>query len=321
MGIQKRISQLGIAKQTAKGAAATTPLYTIGLTGGQAYNAEVSEDDLNTSWSSRGLQGRDRISVVPGADFEAVAMPKSLGLLLLAACGVDTVTGTAPYSHKFTPGTTLPWMTLFGSLGVEKAALSDQKIDSLELSWDKTGAVKLKAKAMGRSIDFTSAWVPAATGEQVGGGVFKGAGGVFSVLGATARVTAGTIKIENKLDAVVASSSVTPDEIFEADVACSVSLTIVPDDTTLFRSVITGTGTGTSVSAKPLFGALDLKWVMDVSNDLEFVASNVNFACQMPTVDPNGGAAELSLEGVCVVASGSPSDPFAITLRNSVATY
>lgn len=320
MSLQKRIAQLGIAKQSVKGTPAASPTYTIGLTSGQTVKAEISQDDLNTSWSSRGLVGQDRISAVPGVDFEAVAMPNSIGLLLMLALGADTVTGTTPKQHVFKPSNSVPYATFFGLYDAVKHAVSDCKVDSLELSWDKTGALKVKVTAMGIAIDFASAWTIASTGEFAQANLLKGVGGVFQVDAVTARVTAGSIKIDNQVNPVIASYATTPDEIAIGDVKCEVSLTIVPDDLLLFRRMYTGTTAGTTVQSIAEFGVLDLKWVLDANNDLAFNAPNIVFATDMPDVDPNGGPAEITLSGVCAMTSAG-LEPFSFTLHNAVTSY
>ncbi len=319
MGIQKRLAQVGLAKQTAKGTPAAAPTYTVGLVSGKAYDADIEQSELNTSWSTRGLAAMDRISVIPGADFELVAMPNSLGLLLMLALGADVVTGTSPYSHAFTPAETLPWVSLFGLYGADKSEISDAKIDSLELMWEKSGALKVKVKIMGMTFAFDSSWVIGSTGEQVASGAFRGNGGTFDVLGASARVISGSIKIENQTSAIVASHSVTPDDIFEGDVKCAISLTVVPDDFALFRTIITGTSSGTAVQAAPLYGDVTTKWIVDASTDLTFDAPKASFLTHLPDVDPNGGAAEVTIEAVALINGALP--PFTLTLRNAVATY
>jgi hypothetical protein len=133
------------------------------------------------------------------------------------------------------------------------------------------------------------------------------------VLGQSARVVSGSIKLENNLSAVVASYSVTPDTVAEAMVKCDVSLTIVPDDLSMFRQVVTGTTSGTTAASEPLYGAVDLKFIHNATTDLEFTAAQTKCAVKMPDVDPAGGAAEIALEG-------SVASTFQFVLRNAVAT-
>jgi hypothetical protein len=319
--VQKRLSQLGLAKQVGKGTAKTAPDYTVGLTGGNVYGAEIEESELDTTWSDRILQGHDRTAIMPASEADLVATPKMIGLLLLAVHGAMATTGSAsPYAHTVTPATSLPWLTLFGSYGADKVAMADSKIDSIELSWEKTGALKVKFKSMGRTFTFDSAWVIGSTAERISAGVLSGVGGTFTVGGTSARVVSGSIKIENGLEAITASYSETPDELAEAEIKCSVSLTIVPDDFTLFREVVTGSTSGTTPSAFPVYGEVTTEFITDANNDLTFTSSRVKYATKMPDVDPAGGAAEIVLEGE-VVDSTDGSAAWSFLLHNSVPTY
>ena len=316
MTVQKRLSQIGFAKQTAKGTAAANPTYVVGLTGGSVYSADVTENDLNTSWTDRLLAGHERVEVLPGSDAEIVVTPATIGLLLTLAVGADAVTGAAdPYLHTITPAASLPWHTVFGSYGTDKSSIVDCKIDSLELSWEKSGALKAKVKSMGCVLTFASTWT-GGTAEGVVGNTFRGNGGVFTIAGTQARVVSGSIKIENGCQAIVAAYSTTPDTIAEAMLKCDVSLTIVPDDLLLFRTVVTGSAGGTTAQSTPQYGALDLKFINTTGatgHDLEFTATNMKYVVKMPDVDPAGGAAELALEG-------SVAGTFSFLLHNAVAT-
>lgn len=317
--LQKRIAQAGFAKQTGKGAAATAPEYVVGLAGGSLFTTETTENDLDTTWDNRVLQGHDRESVVPGLDGEIVAMPKSLGVLLLGSLGAPVTAGVGPYTHSYTPTNDLPWLTIFSTYASTKQAVADAKIDKIEFSWEKTGALKCAVTVLGCEITFDSAWTGGAT-EQVADGVLKGNGGTFQVDGATARVTAGTVTIENALEPIIASYSVTPDEIAEGAVAISTSLTIVPDDLSLFREVLTGSAAGSSVQKGPQYGSLSLGFLGSAGAALDVDATHVRFLTEMPEIDPAGGAAEITLEG-SVADPGDGTDPFTVTLTNDVATY
>lgn len=319
MGVQSRIAQLGFAKQTVKGTPIASPAYVIGLTGGTNYDVTFDQKELDTSWSTRGIEGHDRISVVSGAAADFVAMPASLGLILLLALGTDVVTGSGPYVHTFTPAASLPYATVFSLYGTVKTAMADSKIDSLELSWDKTGALAVKATFMGDAIDFASTWT-GGTNERVQGNLLKGVGGTFTVNGVAARVESGSIKISNNLTPVIASYSTTPDEMFEGQVKCETSVVISPDDLNLFRWAVTGSTSGTAVQSTAVYGALDLSFKVDATHSIEFTATNVATTVQTPTVNPSGGPAKLTAAGDCAIPAGGGA-PFTFVLTNAVATY
>lgn len=321
--VQSRLAQLGISKQSAFGSAMTTATYVVGVTGGSVYNVELEENELDTTWSNRILGGYDRVSAVPVVDTGVVVMPKSVGLLLLLAFGADAVTGSGPYTHVFSLSDPLPYCTLFGKFGsVDSAQIADSKLDSIEFEWDKTSSLTAKIKAMGCGFDPSFAFPTVSTNaEVVSSGTMRGAGGAFTVDGTSARVTGGSIKVSNNLDAIQVSSSVTPLDMFEAKMSVEVSLKIKPTDMTFWRKIITGTTSGTTIAGSPLFGSFSLGFTGPSSSSLVFASggSNVAWTASLPDADPNGGAAELAVTGrVVVPASGSA---ITATLINSVATY
>lgn len=319
MGIQSRISQLGMAKQTAKGTPAAAAVFTIGLTGGNVFDFTYDQKELDTTWSTRGVEAYDRISMVGAVKADAVAMPNSIGFLLLAALGADAVTGSGPFVHTITPANALPWVTFFTLFGTEKFAMSDSKIDDLELSWTNTGALAVKITAMGETWNAASAW-SVVGGERAQGNLLKGVGGTFTIDGVSSRVESGSIKISNKLVPIIAAYSTTPDDIFESQFTCTTSLVIVPDDLTNFRKYVTGTTTGTTVNALPIYGTLDLMFKIDATHSVEFTAGAVASMVQYPTSAPAGGPAKLTVAGnACVTAGGAVPCTFVVT--NSTATY
>lgn len=319
--VQQRLAQLGLAKQSAKGTAASAPTYGVGLTGGKVYDVELEESELDTTWDNRVLAGYDRISGIPMVDPGLVAMPKSVGLLLLLGMGGYSVTGAGPFTHVFTVADTLPYATLWGRYGTsDSAKVTDAKLDSLEFEWDKSGAVKIKTKFMGCGFDPSVAFPTlGAAAETVSSGVMRGNGGTFTVDGSASRVTGGSIKIENALEAIVASNSVTPDDVFEARTAIEVSLKVKPSDLLQWRKWLTGSTSGTAVAADPYYGAVSLGFTGPSSSTLTFAGTKLAWATSMPEADPSGGAAELTVTGRFVIpASGSP---LTATLVNSTTTY
>lgn len=317
--ILRRISQVGIGKQASKG----TPVADdacVGLSSGNVAGVDISEDDLNQTGASRVTEARDRTGVLPSVQFETLAMPVSIGRLLMAALGSVATSGTGPYVHTFTPGDTVPYNTLRGRLDDQNLEIPDAKLDELTLSFDGAGSVRASCTFQGLDLTF-DATAPATAQELANAGTFKGVGGTFSVGGTSAKVKSGSITVGNSLEAVQLATSVLPDDIIEGAVACTVSLTIVPDDLDLFREVVTGSPSGTSVSADVLYGALDidLAGANGSTASLDFDATKAAFSVAFPDSDPNGGPAELALEAVVVQNSGG--DDFTFTLTNDTATY
>lgn len=323
MPIQKRFTLAALAKNTgaAKGSAAAAPTFEIGVFSGAVGTAEVQEEDLNPTFTSRVLEGSDRKHVIPGAAFDFLATPKTLGLLLYGAAGAVTTTGTGPYTHTIKTGDTLPYLTAWGRNASEYHKVDDALVDTLELSWDTTGALRGKTTIRGLNLSFlASAYTAATVTERPKDGLLKGVGGTFQIDGAGATIKSGTIRINNNLAAVLGSDSTVPKDLYPAMQTCDVSLTVVPDNLTLFRQVITGTGSGTTIQATSEYGTATIKHVLDASNDLTWTFNRLRFLSDLPGGDPAGGAQEVVLEGTAMVPSGG-GDSWTAVLKNQQASY
>jgi hypothetical protein len=318
--IQDRITQIALAKQTSQASLAASGVYQIGINSGGLATLDISEDALPTSWSSRIVEHHDRGAVTPKVGFETVAMPRSIGLLLAAVIGNESAaTSGSNKSHVFTPGTgALPYLTAFTRRDAEYFKLGDVRIDEVELSWEGTKALTVKVSAMGCQYEFLATSYPVVTGgdERPQTGVLKGAGGQFVVNGTSAVVKGGNVKITNNLDTVHGSASALPSDIFPGMLTVAISLTIVPQDLTLFRTVVTGSSGGTTVQTVPEYGSVYTSWQVDANASLSFDAPRVKFMTDFPEAKAEGGAVEISLEGE--VANDTSVAAFTITLINSV---
>lgn len=320
--LQSRLAKVGFAKQTAKGSAATEATYDIGVLGGTVASAELTEEDLNPTADSRVLSYVERKLVVPGAAFDAVGMPKSIGMLLLAACGAVATTGAAaPFTHTITTADDLPYVTLFGRYAAQRIKVTDAKLDELEIEFDGSGAIKVKAKFVGIDQEFIGSYTVAAGGDErpVDSPPLISAGGVFTVDGAAAVIKKGSIKISNKVKAVDQAATTTPYDVSPGMQEITVSLTVVPEDLTLYRTVLTGSPAGTEIAGDVYIGDISLKFVRGADTDLTFAAGACALATEFPEANPEGGPAEIPIEAkVLAPASGNP---FTFVLRNTVASY
>lgn len=322
--VQKRNVRLGFAVQSAFGTPAAAPTHVVGVTSGKVYGVELEEADLDTTWNNRIQAGVDRISAVPTIDTEIIGMPNSIGTLLYGVLGAVATTGTGPYIHTFTMASALPYLTVWSHFGdTDSAMTQDVKIDELEISFEKSGATKVKLKMLGASIDFSVAFPTPGVGvpEVVSQGVLKGFGGTFEVDGSTARAISGSIKIANGVETVIPAYSITPVDTAEKNLQVEINLTVVPEDLTFYRKVITGTTSGSTVSASPLYGTVELEFHGTDTNDsiLNLSAPTVNWTAEVPDADAAGGPTELSIVGK-VLEPGSGS-PFTAVLTNAFVDY
>lgn len=319
MPIQDRIAQVALAKQASLASPAASGTYQIGVSSGAIASIDITEDQFDMSWNQRLAEGHDRGDSTPGSAFDTVAMKKSLGLLLLAALGSDSVTGSGPYTHKFTHANDLPYLTIFARKQAEYYKVSGARLNELELSWETTKAVAVKTSFVGCDYEFLSGAYAATTDERPAAGVLKGAGGTFTVDGVSAIVKSGSIKVSNGVAAVHGSSKPTPSDVFPEMVNVSVSLTIVPSNLALFRKVVTGSDAGSAVQSVPQYGAL-VHTFTDGTNTLTFNGLNVKFLTSFPDTKASGGPVEITLEGDCSIPANG-GEPFNFTLVNDVASY
>lgn len=319
MPIQDRIAQIALAKQSALASPAASGTYQIGVSSGSIASLEMAEDQFDMSWSQRLAEGHGRGDSTPGSAFDTVAMPKSLGLILLAALGSDAVTGTGPYTHKFTHANTLPYLSVFARKDAEYFKVSDARMDEVEIAWETTKAATVKTSLVGCGFSFLAGAYGSSADERPASGVLRGAGGTFTVGGAAATVKSGSIKVSNGVKAVHGSDSTLPKDVFPEMVNVSLSLVIVPSDLTLFRTVVTGSAGGSTVQSVPKYGTVVCSFT-DGTNTLTFTGSNVKFMSAFPDTKASGGPVEVTLEGDCSVPAGG-GEAFNFTLVNTVASY
>ncbi|MBA2439584.1 MAG: hypothetical protein H0V50_02790 [Thermoleophilaceae bacterium] len=113
----RNAGEIALAIQASRGTAATVSTqraYT--MAGRLASDFEISPSpELRTTR----MGGRPWAGATPGlGDVTVAVRPKMIGLLLYAALGAKSVSGAGdPYTHVFTPATTVPWLTAWSHFG------------------------------------------------------------------------------------------------------------------------------------------------------------------------------------------------------------
>lgn len=322
MPLQKRIAFAGLSKQTAKGAGAAAATYGLGIRGGSVLMVNLEQENDGITFASRVSAYDNRLSITPGASIQTRLWPRSAGLLLFGALGGISTTGAGPYTHTITPGATLPYLTAFAQMDTEYHKIVDCKINSLSLSWTERAPVEVEYELMGITwTGYTASYTT--TNDENGQPRFIPPGGVFQVdtmssTPATAKIVGGRITINNGLVPIPLSAAVTPDDLMEAEAALEVELRLMPDATTEWRKIITGSGSGTAATGTEIYGSFKEKFTIDASNDLEIGSTKVAFLADYPEADPAGGPAEVTLTGRIKKPAGAA---MTATLVNSVATY
>lgn len=315
---------IGVALQTQRGVPAAAPQFAHGIAGGGVKVEPNQEPDpLTSAYVSPANAFRDKVE--NGADFTARAWYRSIGLYLLAALGdVATVGVGAPYEHTFTLGDDLPYLTVFELKGDGTVlGAGDGKLDELELSWEENKPLELGAKIVACGLSFPATF-EADVDELDDPGYFTPVGGTFkldvdSETPTEARVKGGSIAVKRSAEAQFYSGVIEAGDVHEGACDAEVGLTIVPDDLSEWRTIVTGAADGTSVQPAPVYGSFEIELVSPSGAEtLTISASRVGFLADLPEGDPEGGAAEIELSGVCY---RDGSTPLTAVLSNTHASY
>lgn len=323
MAIQSALAQVGAAKQTAKGSAAAAPMFAHGVTGGAVMVVAVDQELEDHTSGKRQSPGVNRTAVTPGLDFQCRAHSKSVGLYLFGALGGKATSGTGPtYTHAFTLADDLPYLTIFGTLNGNIYSVQDCKIDSLGLSWEGNNPVEVSASGTGTIAGFPASFTP--TTDDTYASYFTAAVGTFKMdvdsgTAVTAPISSGEISISNSVEAIMLSGSITPSDVSVGRQEVEVTLEIVVNDLTDWRTILTGTAAGTTASATTVYGSFEIVFT-NGTDTLTLASTRVAFTTDFPEADPSGGPVKLSLAGlVPLTAAGAAG--FTATLVNAQATY
>lgn len=315
----------GVAKQTTRGTLAANPKFAHGLSGGAPIAVEATQAPLEVTTAKRTATNVVRESVKSSGEIQSPAYMKALGLYLLGALGSVTTTGSGPYTHTFATGD-LPYLSVYAkNIGAELKAIRDCKVDEFSLKWEAAKPLELTVKVAGTVLSFPVSF--SADVDETGSESFLvPIGGTFSVdvaggTPASARVVGGELTIKNNIATIDLSSSIEPSDVFEGKQDHELKLTIVPDNLDPWRSVVTGSASGTEVSAVVPTGSVSLQFKENAgSGTLSVTGSKVAFLTELPEANPSGEVVELELAGTAVMPSGGTS-PLVYVLSNAQASY
>lgn len=322
--MNRAISAAGIAKQASKGVPAVNPTFWHGVTGGKMVDFEVDQKPDEVTTGLGGVSHFNRESVAVGADYSTRAFLKALGLYLLGVLGnVQTTGAAAPYTHVFTLGDSVPWLTLFSKLDTELRAAGDCKIDELSIAWEGTKPLDINVTAMG-CVASWPAIITVPVGDERLGAYFLPVGGSYEIdVDGVTRVAypvlGGKITFKRSLEADIYSASVVPGDVNEGALEVEVEIKVRAATLADQRLILTGAVGGTTISETPVFGSFETTFVAGTAS-LALLGTRVPFTCETPEADPKGGPAELALKGPMLIPVGGTS-PITATLTNDVATY
>ena len=332
--INTSIGLIGVAKQSAKGTAASAPSFVHGLTGGQVFKLDRSVESDDVSCGVRAGTDSHVESIVPGADFDtygyADVLPLyfygAMGSIASAAASGDGMSGY--YTHTVTLGDLLAYLTVWGRIGGEYSSVAGCKVSALEMDFEGNSPLDFGITLLGLVATLGLSAFPGEVDPSCFDGYFIPTGGTFKIdtgsgTPAVAPVTKGNLKLENNCSAVSVAGQVMPGDIEEGKLTSSGSVTVKPDDMTLYKKMVTGSGTGTTPTGAMVYGSFE--WNFTHSKDskcsLKVTATNVPFTADFPDVAPDGGAAEMQFSFDNIGVASPSGSPVTVEITNQVASY
>jgi hypothetical protein len=316
---------VGVAKQTALGAIAANPTYAHGVATGSLPQVAIGQADDPQTSGGRAAPGAYRNSVDEKFVFDTRAWQKSIGLYLLAALGNDSVTGSGPYTHTIAQGLTVPYLSMFAKKGDGTfIAVRDSKITKLELSWADNQPLVVSVETDGTVLSFPATFTPSGADESGTLAYYTPVGGTFKYdittsTPAVASVVGGKVTILQDVTTPIFSGAIEAGDAIEGNLNVDVSLDVIPTDATLWRKILTGSVSGTSIMTTPQYGSFDVKFAKG-ADSLDIAASNVGFLADLPGADAKGGPGQMSIAGGCYPAAAGGT-PLTAVLINTVPSY
>ena len=333
MAVQKGSIRFGLAAEATEGTAVAAPQYLFGLeAGGVNPQPTQAPDDLTSGQRTSSSVSRGDTPL--DGEITLRANLASIGMLLWGALGTKAVTtGPAPYTHTFTIGDSLPSFTLFQTIvdgaGHDIPCVAGAKVDTLTFEWEGNMPLKVSASFKGRALSFGSSLTASVLDETGLTTNFIPAGGTFkldvdSATPATALIKGGSITLTNNLAPQFYSGTITAGGVDAGWHVAECAFTTVPADIDEWRTIITGTASGTGVAAAPVYGSFEHVFKSQggvAAHQLKLEGLKVAYMADLPQAEAGGGAAEVELAGNCLMPSGAGASPVKVTLVNATSSY
>ena len=132
----------------------------------------------------------------------------------------------------------------------------------------------------------------------------------------------GNLNLANNCTAEPLAGMVLPGDVEEGKLTASGAVTVKPNDMELWRKMITGSASGTTPTGQMVYGSFEWNFTHSKNgHSLKVEATNVPFTCDFPSVDPNGGAAQLEFSFANIGVAAAAGTPVKFTLLNSTQSY
>lgn len=322
-------------QSSGKGTAASSSAFRCYMAGGDQPHSETVKEDFEETTGARMLSDAYISQVSAAGAPEFFLMPKMAGALLYGAMGSKAVTGSGdPYTHTFTHGTTLPYLTFWRMLAnslFEKFV--DNKITHLKIHGESGKPIRITPTIMGLTPSFLSAAEATAAVEKTDRFLHYDGSGALLVEGtAVASIRSFDIDIDNG-GALEPGDSLTPYDVSESRLEVVVATEQLVTDFALWNRLHYGasspsnadTPTRTPLELAGSPAGLSWTWTRVASSpgperSLKVAIPRV----QVDPFDDQPTTAAEPLRRTVTYRAYAPTDgssPVTATLKNGVASY
>lgn len=327
--------QVAIAKQTAKGTAASTAEFAI----------PVFEADFNPVQDRIRHEVADGNAYRPGgfittnrAEGRAVfaSFPDSVSRLLHAHMGADAVTGAAdPWTHTITRSATQPWHTVWVKRPVPGGTyqwdrFEDVRARGLDIMWASGTQLKVGLDMLGLEavVDASAPTITTTNSLDNSEEYHTWAGSTLLLdIDATPAVTQvsnlqeATIRLAYEGMEPIYTDEVTPQDIHQGLWSVEFSTSGFLQDYGAYKATFFGSDTAsdTGLSSTIVKGSLDFTFpvgpVANADREMTVAIPSVEFQMTAPAVDVSAGPVPVQITGI--LSKPASGEPVTFTVKNA----
>jgi hypothetical protein len=299
------LGHVGVAMESVFGTALAPTLYI-------PYNTIKVEDDIKkvTDDGRRGVLTKDfavyNTTKSGQVEIDAMAYPDTLGFFLKAIFGQDTVTGSAPYSHKFTVSNALcPSITVQDYNAMTERQYAGALVQEVGLKFDSEKEISMTTKMISKASVVTTTTTPAMSSTKP----FLGFTAALKIGGtANLNMVGGEVTVKREAKLIFgANNSQDPSKYVTSRIEADGKITFDVEDETELMLYLNGT--------QP---TLDILFTQDTNTSLDLSFGKIDVT--KATVDRSQELVRVDLSFKALY-NATDNGMATVTLKNAVASY